>query len=281
MEGPAEANRDTGSREGPTSGEIPLFHPVEPRSDCHYCNAIDAAVDSSAIFDAIYCISLQEQPHRTAKAAALFHHHGLCRSVLFFRPTRPRGHDASWGVWDSHRRVARHALAHGHQRVLIFEDDVHLDLPWPKIVHRVERVLPELPADWWGLFLGHFPMQAYFVTPRLARVRSVCAHAYVANAPLLRWLGATTPQDPDVEVSRIVGRAMDGAFAALPEMYALFPLVATQRAMGDGRPLGYRDLLILYGARPAEAIAALFSPLHWLTMEIARARAAAREIRPV
>ena len=280
MEGFVTGDRAAGARDG-APAEPPLFHGVEARPDCPYCNGTAQAIDSEAIVDAIYCISLQEQPHRTAQAAELFHRHGLCRGVMFFRPTRPRGRDASWGVWDSHRRVARHALAEGHKRVLIFEDDVQLARPWSRIVRRVERAYPELPGEWWGLFLGHFPMQAYFVTPRLARVRSVCAHAYIANAPLLRWLGETTPQDPDVEVSRVVGRAMDGAFAALPEMYALFPLVATQRAMGDGRPLGYRDLLILYGARPAEAIAALFSPLHWLIMEIARVRAAGREIRSV
>ncbi|MGH6989140.1 MAG: hypothetical protein ACREFD_13845 [Stellaceae bacterium] len=280
MAGFAAEEGDAGSVERSPPGDLPYFHRVEKRPDCPYCNGTLRPVDTTSILDAIYCISLQEQPRRTAQAMAQFHQHGLCRSVIFFRPKRPRDRGASWGVWDSHRRVARHALGEGHERVLIFEDDVRLDLPWPRIVRRVERVMPSMPAAWWGLFLGHFPMQSYFVTPRLARVRSVCAHAYIANTPLLRWLAETMPQDPDVEVSRVVGRAMDGAFAALPEMYALFPLVATQRAMGD-RPLGYRDLLILYGARPAEAVAALFSPLHWLIMEIARARSQGHEIRPI
>jgi len=116
------------------------------------------------------------------------------------------------------------------------------------------------------------------------RVRSGCAHSYLAGLSLLSWLAVHEPMDPAVPVCRIVGSSVDAAFADLPGMYALFPMVATQRFMGLHRmninpwftPEGkhrkwadkarYRELLHYHGMPPAEWIAALLSPIHWLTM---------------
>jgi len=116
------------------------------------------------------------------------------------------------------------------------------------------------------------------------RVRSGCAHSYLAGPLLLRWLAVHEPLDPAVPVCRVVGANVDAAFANLPGMYALFPMVATQRFMGahradidprftpEGKPrkwtdkARYRELLLYHGMPPAEWIAALLSPFHWLTM---------------
>ena len=81
---------------------------------------------------AIYCISLQEQPHRTAKAAAQFHALGLCREVKFYRPVR--GRDADRAIWDSHRAVAQDAIAKGFARILVLEDDVLFTRPRETLV---------------------------------------------------------------------------------------------------------------------------------------------------
>jgi hypothetical protein len=55
---------------------------------CDYCAGRRRVAALAPGLTAIYCISLQEQPHRTAKAAAQFHALGLCRDVLFYRPVR-------------------------------------------------------------------------------------------------------------------------------------------------------------------------------------------------
>ena len=66
---------------------------------CDYCAGRRHVATLAPGLTAIYCISLQEQPHRTAKAAAQFHALGLCRDVLFYRPVR--GCDTDRAIWDS------------------------------------------------------------------------------------------------------------------------------------------------------------------------------------
>ena len=105
----------------------------------------------------------------------------------------------------------------------------HFRASWARLVPRIGRALAALPADWHGLYLGHIPLQAYFVAANLMRVRSGCAHAYVASARLIKWLADKAPTDPEVVPWRAIGLSIDGAFANLPGMYALFPMAARQR----------------------------------------------------
>ena len=235
--------------------------------------------------EAIYCISLQEQPHRTSAAAAHFHALGLCRDVLFYRAVR--GRYANQAIWESHRAVAEHALRNGFCRVLVLEDDVFFIQSPEQLVLRVTAAIDAVPMNWWALYLGHIPIQAFFVRPDILRVRSGCTHAYVANKPLLNWLAATPPMAAEVPVWRWIGRSIDAAMSSLPEMYALFPMVAVQRFLGDyrvdtriddrGWPRTLTDVdrwryLFIFGrgARFAEAMAVLLSPMHWLTLEWSR-----------
>jgi hypothetical protein len=234
---------------------------------------------------AIYCISLQEQPHRTAKAAAQFHALGLCREVKFYRPVR--GRDADRAIWDSHRAVAQDAIAKGFARILVLEDDVLFTRPRETLVRRITAALFALPSTWWGLYLGHVPIQAYFLQPNLLRVRSGCTHAYIANAPLLAWLASTAPMSPQAPMWHWIGRSIDAAMSSLPEMYAMFPMIAVQRYLGEsGADARFDDrrqqrtslrigrYFFIYGggARFAEAMAVLFSPVHRVTLEWARRR---------
>jgi hypothetical protein len=259
----------------------PRFEPIEMRTDCDYCNGRLATFPLAPHIDAAFCISLQDTPERTRKAADHFHQVGLCRDVVFYRPVR--GDDTPLAVWTSHRAVACRAVAQGLRRVLILEDDATLRRPWPTLAPRVAAAIAELPADWWGLYLGHWPLQGYFVRPGIMRVRSVCAHAYLAGPQLLQWLAATEPMRPDVPVWPGISSSVDGAFANLPGMYAMFPMIATQRFMGEHRPDRHftpdgkrRGLLEKerYGAfaiyhlmRPAELAVALLSPIHRAIMK--------------
>jgi len=259
-------------------GHAGYFEPVAREAACDYCAGRRGA--TTLDLDAVYCISLQEQGHRAAAAAAHFHAVGLCRTVVFYRPVR--GRHANRAIWESHRTVAQHATANGFTRVLVLEDDVFLTQPPERLVARLAAALRAVPADWWGLYLGHVPVQAYFVRPNLLRVRSGCTHAYVANAPLLAWLAATSPLG--APMWRRIGQSIDAAMSSLPGMYAMFPMIAVQRFLGDyrvdtrfddqGRRRGLLDVdrwryvfIFAGGARFAEAMAVLLSPLHRLTLE--------------
>jgi hypothetical protein len=191
---------------------------------CDYCAGRRPVTSLAPDLNAIYCISLQEQPHRTAKAAAQFHALGLCREVLFYRPVR--GRDADRAIWESHRAVAQDAIAKGFARILVLEDDVLFTRPREALVRRITAALRALPSTWWGLYLGHVPIQAYFLRPNLLRVRSGCTHAYIANAPLLAWLASTPPMSPEAPMWHWIGQSIGAAMSSLPEMYAMFPMIA-------------------------------------------------------
>jgi hypothetical protein len=236
--------------------------------------------------DAIYCISLQEQPHRTRQAIAHFHRIGLCRHVTFYRPTR--GKNADYAIWASHQAVACHALSNGQRHALVLEDDVFFRRPWCKLAPRIAQAIPYLPPSWWCFYLGHVPIQGFFVRSNIMRVRSACTHAYIAGPCLLTWLAETEPLSAEVAIWPLIGHSIDGAMANLPSMYALFPMAVRQRFLGDyrlnthidacGRPRSWRDgdrwryNFIFRGALVVEAFAALISPFHWFTLERNRER---------
>lgn len=256
-----------------------------PSADGAYFESADdgPAPDGGAGFgplDAIYCISLREQPRRREAAARHFRDIGLA-PVTFYRPLR--GLHPPLAIWTSHREVARRALAMGHSRVLILEDDVRFSASADRLCDRLARGLARAPANWNGIFLGHFPLQAYPVACGLVRTRSVLAHAYVANRRLLRWLADSEPMDPAIPVCARFGAGVDAAFANLPDMYALWPMIAEATPSEELRPdcdralapglarlfdgLFYRNLFMFHGNRAAEAVATVLSPWHALTLE--------------
>jgi len=266
----------------------PYFEPTLHDDSCAYCTG-RLAVSLPKALDAIYCISLQEQPHRTREAIAHFHDIGLCRHVTFYRPTR--GENGERAIWESHQAIARHALARGYCNTLMLEDDVIFRQPWDRLAPRIAGAIAALPADWWCFYLGHVPIQAYFVGPKILRVRSACAHAYIASPRLLAWLADTEPLSAEVATWQRIGSSIDGAMANLPGMYALFPMAVLQRFLGDyrvdtrlddaGRPRSWRDgdrwryYFIFRGALLTEALAALLSPFHRFTLERNRKRSEA------
>ena len=262
------------------------FAAVPRNEQCAYCAGERPSATLAPDVQAIYCISLQEQPHRAALAAAHLHAVGLCRQVTFFRPRR--GHNANYAIWESHCLVAQEAVRKGFDRIIVLEDDVFFYRPWGPNVPRIRQAMDEAPEGWWGLYLGHVPIQAYFVRTGLLRARSGCTHAYLANRPLLNWLATTAPMGADVPTWSLIGQSIDSAMTSLPELYALFPMIARQRFLGDyrvdprlddqGRRRALTDvdrwryLFIFRGARVAEAAAVVLSPIHWLTLEWLRRR---------
>jgi hypothetical protein len=262
-----------------------MFHPCPSDSNCVYCKGSRPSVASADVVDAVYCISLQEAPDRYAAAQKLFHEFGMCRNVIFFRPTR--GRCQAVAIWDSHRAIAKEALRRGFDRVLILEDDVRFLTSWSRCVTAARTALAKLPADWQGLYLGHWPIAAYFHGWGVLRTVSGTTHAYIAHRPLLEWMAATDPMDPYVPVERLIGSSIDAAFACRPGVYAVFPMKIVQTDFGNtrvmidrgGKRLGlfdpgrYRMFVICGLMRPSQWLAAFLSPLHWLIMRKPRRKA--------
>jgi glycosyl transferase, family 25 len=263
------------------SGEA-VFHPCPPDASCPYCNgSIDPAqaLDWSFL-DGVYCISLKSREDRATAVAAQFHKTGLCRQLLFYRPLRypGRGYIGSWG---SHRAVAEHARARGCGTTLIFEDDVQFVRRLsPHSVRAIGRAIERLPPDWMIFFLGHWPLWAYFVRPDVLRTSSGCAHAYIASPRLLRWLHEHPWGTPGIRKRRLIGKALDSAYARLPGTYALFPMIATQSvSRSDNFAVSrkkntklkhlvthsrHREWLLSKLMRPGEAFVVLLSPLFFV-----------------
>jgi len=259
--------------------EQPVFHPCPPDPSCPYCNGSIApaqALDWSFL-DGVYCISLKSREDRAIAVAAQFHKVGLCRQLQFYRPLRYPGRGYI-GSWESHRAVAEHARQQGNQTTLIFEDDVQfVRRMTPRSVRAIGRAIERLPPDWMIFFLGHWPLWAYFVRPNVLRTSSGCAHAYIVSPRLLRWLHEHPWGTPGIEKRRLIGKALDSAYAKLPATYALFPMIATQSvSRSDNFAVSrkkntklkhlvthsrYREWLLSKLMRPGEALVVLLSPL--------------------
>jgi len=217
--------------EPPTSA-VEALHGVDWVSpSLHRCPAGAAprsALDWSFI-DHAFCISLRERQDRAIKAADEFQRVGLASKTSFYRPSRGVG-DTAEAIWNSHREVARTALAMGCSQVAIFEDDVEFTSSFAaSTLERIARNFATLPADWEIFFLGHWPLKATRISRGLYRTSSGCAHAYVANRGLLEWLAASDyPSYRALHARTTVGRGIDGAYARSKAAYAVFPMVAIQ-----------------------------------------------------
>ena len=262
--------------------EEPVFHPCPPDPSCPYCNGSIGpaqALDWSFL-DGVYCISLKSREDRAIAVASQFHKAGLCRQMLFYRPLRYPGRGYI-GSWESHRAVAEHARQQGCNTTLIFEDDVQFVRGMtPRSVRAIGRAIKRLPPDWMIFFLGHWPLWAYFVRPNVLRTSSGCAHAYIVSPRLLGWLHEHPWGTPGIEKRRLIGKALDSAYAKLPGTYALFPMIATQSvSRSDNFAVSrkkntklkhlvthsrYREWFLSKLMRPGEALVILLSPLFFI-----------------
>lgn len=261
---------------GPIEAAAPVHHacPIDPA--CRFCNGTAAADDFDWSFaGAAYCISLQHRDDRAAAAAAEFHRVGLCRHVTFYRPTRHPG-SAVAGIWNSHRHVVRRAAKQGRARVLVFEDDVQISRRLrPGTLRRIAAAVEGLPPDWTLFFLGHWPLWAYPVGRRLLRVGSACAHAYIGSTRLMDWFDSTRSRK-DADYTRLAGKGVDAAYAALPGAYAWFPMVAIQSASKSdhitweaGRPRRKLKHLVTYSRHRERLLSGLMPLSQYVVLALA------------
>src|SRR5262245_3159199 len=153
-----------------------FFQRCPTAPDCPFCGTRSGTAPSFdwSFLDGVYCISLVTRPDRATEAARELHRVGLCRDALFFRSIQdPRS--TKRGIWEAHRSVARDACARACKRVLILEDDVLFSRSFsPRTSSVVREALEALPPDWMAFYLGHWPVWAYFVGPRIMRVSALC-----------------------------------------------------------------------------------------------------------
>jgi len=233
--------------------------------------------------DHAYCLTLATRCDRQKEAVMQLAGAGLLPKTSFII-SQPATGPKPPAILASHCQAARDAAARGYQTILILEDDVTFLPRTTKIDKLVERTMTKLPGNWHGLYLGHFPLRAYFVAPGLLRTSSGCSHAYIASQPLLKWLGSLDPaadlKAGRIKLNRLVGQGIDAALACRPNMYACFPMVATQgrspssnidsRRNRSGKKRHIFDkyrysALAIRGMRAAECIAVFLSPLHYVT----------------
>jgi len=232
-----------------------------------------------------YCLTLSTRPDRQREVLRQIEQLGLTRKTSFII-SEPTNGPKPPAIFASHCQAARDARQQGHREVLIMEDDATF-LPCPgQIPQRIRQAMEELPAAWQGLYLGHFPLRAYFHGRGMLRAVSGCSHAYIASPVLLDWLAGLDPYADlpagRIKLHRLVGQGIDAALACRPHMYACFPMLATQgrspssninpvfNRHGQRRGLfdKYRySALLIRHMRLAEGIAALLSPLHRATRE--------------
>jgi GR25 family glycosyltransferase involved in LPS biosynthesis len=213
------------------ASEQPVFHPCPADPDCPYCNGPAPHTGDTpdwSFLDGAYCISLKSREDRAGNVAREFHRLGLCQHVTFYRPVK---HPVKGiiGSWESHRAVATDALERGYAKTLIMEDDVLFSKRLrAATVRSIAHAIDRLPPDWMIFFLGHWPVSAFLIRHNVLRTSSACAHAYIVSPRLLQWLCERPWGTPGIKNFRLVGKALDSAYAELPGTYALFPMVATQ-----------------------------------------------------
>lgn len=233
--------------------------------------------------DHAYCLNLSSRPDRQEQALRELSRIGIFGQTSFVLSDPELGPKPP-AIFESHCRAARDAVRKGYRTVLITEDDVTFQRNADSVAPSVRKAMERLPGDWEGLYLGHFPLRAYFVFTGLLRASSGCSHAYLANRPLLDWLAGLDPWKDlaagRIELNRMIGQGIDAALARRPRMYACFPMLATQGNSPSsninskfdrrGQRRGFLDryrysALLIRNMRAAEWIAALLSPLHWLS----------------
>lgn len=173
----------------------------------------------------------------------------------------------------SHLRLWRHCLNVGHERVLIFEDDVRLDNDWRKATENALCELGSYDPAWDVLLLGSLlddPRTRTQCTKTVARPKVFGGtHAYMVSARGLRNLVDAIPK-----VSWHIDVQMAAeAFRGNLRVYMVSPGVAHQAGMGDTSMIsGGSDAWPVLLNRAASHISTFDNvPLnYWLTVPVAQ-----------
>lgn len=233
--------------------------------------------------DHVYCLTLDCRPDRQQESLQQIESAGLLHKTSFVASKPSRGSKPP-AIFESHCAAARDAIRRRFTRILILEDDITFLENSYSLAKKVLSSISDLPPEWQGLYLGHFPIRAFFISPCTLRTSSGCSHAYIANQPLINWLSSLNPYEDlamgRIPLLKIVGKGIDAALACRPHMYACFPMIAVQspspssninhRYNKKGRKRSLLDRyryshILIQNMRLSQWVAAMLSPFHWAT----------------
>lgn len=162
------------------------MHPIKPDSskaipEPPLSGGPAVGVDHWSFFDGIYCISLDERADRRQDAMAQFAQVGLADRVEFV-VVRKHPTDCEEGIYQSHLTCMAKGLNAGHQRMLIFEDDIVFDRFSPENLSNCVRFLRQCDG-WHAFFLGCMVKKSQRTpNPSVLRIRyRSLSHAYAVS----------------------------------------------------------------------------------------------------
>lgn len=227
------------------TGEPYRFHACPKREGC-ICSAEKQENELSEAWsfaDKIFCICLSDRNDRLVEASEQFHKYGLCKKVLFYRPSKPTDDEMAelkplgirckglYGVWRSHHELSMFSKKLKLKNVIVFEDDVRF-LPQQVTAENVKQIgvdLKRLPSKWELMYLGHVPFWGYPVTTdlRLFRVGSQMAHAYILSEHGIKKLN-DRDYLTDFQLNQHKERGIDQYFCMTLRQYAIRPQMVVQ-----------------------------------------------------
>ncbi len=131
--------------------------------------------------DKIFCINLITSSDRKEAFSSRFP--VLVNSSIFEWYTTERdANDTTRGCFNSHRNILELAKKRNYSKIIVFEDDANLLVPWEKFINVVNDI--KYPEDWKIIQLGYLPITVSKIknNPSLVQINSsLCMHSYIAN----------------------------------------------------------------------------------------------------
>lgn len=138
--------------------------------------------------------------------------------------------DTTRGCYESHQKVLYLSKERGYSKVLVFEDDVDLLVPWNEFVSRVNLI--DYPDDWRIVAVGYFPFITKAYSSSLYKIiYSVGCHGYIINVKTLE-IEKYTP-GMDIDVYLFGGKKnIQATFSKIKteDVYGIYPVLVRQRA---------------------------------------------------
>lgn len=201
------------------------------------------------LFDAVYCINLDEQADRWQSMERRFAHLGIDWLVRRFSAIKtPASHHIGCAL--SHRQIIAEAKKHGLKHVLVFEDDAifHRDT-----LHFLALAVEELKQQTWELFyLGGYRWGEKFrLAPGCEYLETVklmsCTHAVAYHHTIYDRILADLPTDEGAMTTWLQDHAgIDQYLAYLDiDKYITRPALATQPFLASKEDPTYRDRFVI------------------------------------
>ncbi len=183
-------------------------------------------------FDAIYCINLDAEQGRWSQMQKRFQKLGIARRVLRVPAVEtPDLHHAGCAL--SHRRILAESRRHGHQRIMVFEDDAlfHRD-----ILACLKRNLAELERQDWQLFYlgGHRWGRRHSKAEGCQDLETVCGfltctHAVAYHRSVFDTVLESMPETVPLVMEWLKEhKAIDQFLMRLDKRFLASPVLATQ-----------------------------------------------------